>query len=60
MKVKNLAEERMAKMDKEVKDLRDRFNKQAVNRLSEDQVLLIDTIGVFKVTILRIVAQKAR
>ena len=36
MKVKNLAEDRMKKMDRELKELRDRLNQQAVRRLRED------------------------
>ena len=38
MKVKNLAEDRMKKMDKELKELRDRLNQQAVHSLSTDTV----------------------
>lgn len=38
IKVKNLAEERMKKMERDMKELRDRLNQQAARRLREDQV----------------------
>ena len=38
IKVKNLAEERMKKMERDMKELRDRLNVQAARRLREDQV----------------------
>ena len=38
VKVKNLAEDRMKKMDRELKDLRDRLNQQAVRSLREEPV----------------------
>ena len=38
IKVKNLAEERMKKIERDMKELRDRLNQQAARRLREDQV----------------------
>ena len=38
IKVKNLAEARMKKMERIMKELRDRLNQQAARRLREDQV----------------------
>jgi hypothetical protein len=38
VKVKNLAEDRMKKMDRELKELRDRLNQQAVRSLRDEPV----------------------
>ena len=45
IKVKNLAEERMKKMERDMKELRDRLNQQAARRLREDQVKTMLPLG---------------
>ena len=45
IKVKNLAEERMKKMERDMKELRDRLNQQAARRLREDQVKAMLPLG---------------
>ena len=46
VKVKNLAEDRMKKMDRELKELRERLNQQAVRSLREEPVRSVDHLAV--------------
>ena len=49
IKVKNLAEERMKKMERDMKELRDRLNQQAARRLREDQVGLASLTTLYQI-----------
>ena len=50
IKVKNLAEERMKKMERDMKELRDRLNLQAARRLREDQVMIASMTTLYQMS----------
>jgi len=47
VKVKDLADDRMRKMDRELKELRERLNQQAVRSMREDAVRVCEGLSWF-------------